>query len=33
VAAAYQTTKRLLVAANLNGPTLAGGNPITFADR
>jgi hypothetical protein len=32
VAAAYQTTKRLLVAANLNGPTLAGGNPATFAN-
>jgi hypothetical protein len=32
VAAAYQTTKRLLIAANLNGPTLAGGSPAAFAN-
>jgi hypothetical protein len=32
VAAAYRTTKSLLVAANLNGPTLAGGPPTAFAD-
>ena len=31
VAAAYQTTKQLLVAANLNQPTLAGGPPEAFA--
>jgi hypothetical protein len=32
VAAAYRTTKRLLIAANLNGPTLAGGTPTAFAN-
>jgi hypothetical protein len=32
VAAAYQTTKRLLIAANLNAPTLAGGQPAAFAN-
>jgi hypothetical protein len=32
VAAAYQMTKRLLIAANLNGPTLAGGTPTAFAN-
>jgi hypothetical protein len=31
VAAAYRKTKKLLVAANLNGPTLAGGAPDAFA--
>jgi hypothetical protein len=31
VEAAYQTTKAMLVAANLNGPTLAGGAPDAFA--
>jgi hypothetical protein len=31
VTAAYQTTKRLLIAANLNGPTLNGGTPSAFA--
>lgn len=31
VAIAYQTTKQLLVAANLNQPTLAGGSPEAFA--
>jgi hypothetical protein len=32
VAAAYRTTKRLLIAANLNGPTLNGGTPTAFAN-
>lgn len=32
VTAAYQTTKRLLIAANLNGPTLNGGAPTAFAN-
>ena len=32
VAAAYQTTKTLLIAANLNGPTLNGGTPAAFAN-
>jgi hypothetical protein len=32
VTAAYRTTKRLLVAAELNGPTLAGGAPDAFAN-
>jgi len=32
VAAAYQTTKKLLIAANLNQQTLAGGAPTAFAD-
>lgn len=32
VAAAYRKTKKLLVAANLNGPTLDGGAPDAFAD-
>lgn len=32
VAAAYAATKKLLVAANLNQPTLAGGAPTAFAD-
>jgi hypothetical protein len=31
VARAYRTTRELLVAANLNGPTLAGGAPDAFA--
>jgi hypothetical protein len=31
VMAAYRTTRRLLIAANLNGPTLAGGAPNAFA--
>jgi hypothetical protein len=31
VAAAYRMTRRLLVAANLNGATLAGGTPTAFA--
>jgi hypothetical protein len=31
VAAAYQTTKQMLVAAHLDGPTLAGGAPDSFA--
>ena len=32
VAAAYRTTKKLFIAANLNGPALAGGSPDAFAD-
>jgi len=32
VAAAYRTTKRLLIAANLNPPTLRGGSTAAFAD-
>jgi hypothetical protein len=32
VAAAYQTTKKLLIAANMNQQTLAGGAPTAFAD-
>jgi hypothetical protein len=32
VTAAYRTTKRLLVAASLNAPTLAGGAPDAFAN-
>jgi hypothetical protein len=32
VASAYQTTRRLLIAANLNTPTLLGGAPTAFAD-
>jgi hypothetical protein len=32
VAAAYQMTKRLLIAANLNVPTLNGGSPAAFAN-
>jgi len=32
VAAAYRTTKTLLIAANLNGPTLNGGSPAAFAN-
>lgn len=31
ITAAYQTTKQMLVAADLNGPTLAGGPPDAFA--
>jgi hypothetical protein len=31
VAAAYQTTRQLLIAANLNGPILLGGAPTAFA--
>jgi hypothetical protein len=31
VAAAYRTTRKLLIAANLNGPTLGGGTPHAFA--
>ena len=31
VAAAYRKTKRMLLAANLNGPTLRGGSPDAFA--
>lgn len=32
VTAAYRRTKRLLIAANLNGPTLNGGAPTAFAN-
>ena len=32
VQAAYRVTRRLLIAANLNGPTLAGGAPNAFAN-
>jgi hypothetical protein len=32
VAAAYQATKKLLIAANMNPQTLAGGAPTAFAD-
>jgi hypothetical protein len=32
VAAAYQTTKKLLIAGDLNQPTLLGGAPSAFAD-
>jgi len=32
VRSAYQTTRQLLIAANLNWPTLRGGTPTAFAD-